>query len=46
MPIFKDFVKKVVKKENARPFKVPHGIKMLLLIQLTGKEHHTMMIQL
>ena len=37
MPIFKDFVKKVVKKESARPFKVPHGIKMLVVNSINGQ---------
>ena len=26
MPIFKDFVKKLIKKEDARPFKVAENI--------------------
>ena len=38
MPIFKDFVKKVVKKESARPFKVPHGIKMLVVNSINGQK--------
>ena len=37
MPIFKDFVKKVVKKESARPFKVPPGIKMLVVNSINGQ---------
>ena len=37
MPIFKDFVKNTVKKENARPFKIPQGIKMLVVNSETGK---------
>ncbi len=37
MPIFKDFVKKAVKKENARPFKIPGGIKMLVVNTNTGE---------
>ena len=37
MPIFKDFVKKTVKKENARPFKIPQGIKMLVVNKNTGE---------
>ena len=37
MPIFKDFVKNSVKKENARPFKVPQGIKMLVVNSSSGK---------
>ena len=31
MPIFKHFVKNVVKKDTARPFKIPQGIKMLVV---------------
>ena len=37
LPIFKDFVKNTVKKENARPFKIPQGIKMLVVNSETGK---------
>ena len=37
MPIFKDFVKKTVKKESARPFKIPQGIKMLVVNTNTGE---------
>ncbi len=37
MPIFKDFVKNTVKKENARPFKIPKGIKMLVVNSNTGE---------
>ena len=37
MPIFKNFVKKVVKKNNARPFKIPQGIKMLVVNYKTGE---------
>ena len=37
MPIFKNFVKKVVKKNNARPFKIPQGIKMLVVNSKTGE---------
>ena len=37
MPIFKDFVKNVVKKESARPFKVPQGIKMLVVNSKNGE---------
>ncbi len=37
MPIFKDFVKNAVKKEKARPFKVPSGIKMLVVNSITGE---------
>ena len=37
MPIFKDFVKNAVKKESARPFKVPQGIKMLVVNSKNGE---------
>ena len=37
MPIFKDFVKNSVKKESARPFKIPNGIKMLVVNSKTGE---------
>ena len=37
MPIFKDFVKNAVKKNNARPFKIPQGIKMLVVNSNTGE---------
>ena len=37
MPIFKAFVKNAVKKENARPFKIPQGIKMLVVNSNTGE---------
>ena len=37
MPIFKNFVKKTVKKETARPFKIPQGIKMLVVNSNTGE---------
>ena len=37
MPIFRSFVKNAVKKESARPFKVPQGIKMLVVNSNTGE---------
>ena len=37
MPIFKNFVKNAVKKENARPFKVPQAIKMLVVNSVNGE---------
>ncbi len=37
MPIFKNFAKNTIKKENARPFKVPQGIKMLVVNSITGE---------
>ena len=37
MPIFKNFVKNAVKKDSARPFKTPKGIKMLVVNSETGE---------
>ena len=37
MPIFKNFVKNAIKKNNARPFKIPKGIKMLVVNSKTGE---------
>ena len=38
LPIFKDFVKKGVKKSDARPFKVSEGITMMVIDPLTGQK--------
>ena len=38
LPIFKEFVKKTVKKSNARPFKVAEGIIMMVVDPTTGKK--------
>ena len=38
LPIFKSFVKNAVKKEDARPFKVPDGILMRVIDPLTGEK--------
>ena len=38
MPIFKDFVKKAIKKKDARPFKVPSDISMVVIEYVTGKK--------
>jgi penicillin-binding protein 1A len=38
LPIFKIFVKNSVKKEDARPFKVPDGILMRVIDPLTGEK--------
>ena len=38
MPIFKDFVKRAIKKKDARPFKVPSGISMMVIESITGKK--------
>ena len=38
MPIFKAFVKKAVKRGDARPFKVAKNIKFLVIDQKTGRK--------
>ena len=38
LPIFKDFVKKGVKKSDARPFKVSNGITMMVVDPSTGEK--------
>ena len=38
LPIFKSFIKKAVKKEEARPFKVADNILMMVIDPLTGKK--------
>ena len=38
MPIFKEFVKKAVKKKDARPFKVADNITMMVVDPLSGKK--------
>jgi len=38
LPIFKSFVKKAVKKEDARPFKVADNIIMRVIDPITGKK--------
>ena len=38
MPIFKSFVKKAIKKGDARPFKVAKNIKFLVIDQKSGKK--------
>ena len=38
MPIFKDFVKRAIKKKDARPFKVPPEISMMVIESITGKK--------
>ena len=38
MPVFKDFVKKAIKKKDARPFKVPSDISMMVVESKTGKK--------
>ena len=38
LPIFKDFIEKVVKKSNARPFKVAEGITMMVVDPKSGEK--------
>ncbi len=38
LPIFENFVKKAVKKYDARPFKVPQGITMMVVDSFTGQK--------
>ena len=38
MPIFKEFIKKGVKKKDARPFKVADNINMMVVDHNTGKK--------
>ena len=38
MPIFKEFIKTSVKKKDARPFKVPENITLMVIDPMTGKK--------
>ena len=38
LPIFKDFVKKAIKKKEARPFKVANNILMMVIDPITGEK--------
>ena len=38
LPIFEDFVKKAVKKSEARPFKVPENITLMVVDPATGEK--------
>ncbi len=38
LPIFKDFIKNAIKKEDARPFKVADNILMMVIDPLTGQK--------
>ena len=38
MPVFKEFIKKTANSDNARPFKVPDSIKMMVVDAKTGKK--------
>ncbi len=38
MPVFKDFVKNAIKKKDARPFKVPENISMMVIEPISGRK--------
>ena len=38
LPIFKNFIENAVKKSEARPFKVPEEITMMVVDPLTGEK--------
>ena len=38
LPVFENFIKKAVKKSDARPFKVSDGITMMVVDSLTGQK--------
>ena len=38
MPVFKEFVKKAIKKKDTRPFKVADNITMMVVDPLSGKK--------
>ena len=38
LPIFREFVEKAVKKSNARPFKVPKEMTLMVVDPLTGEK--------
>ncbi len=38
MPIFKEFIKKTIKKQDARPFKVAENITLMVIDPKTGKK--------
>ena len=38
MPVFKEFVKKAIKKKDARPFKVADNITMMVVDPISGKK--------
>ena len=38
LPIFKNFIEKTVKKSEARPFKVPKGMVMMVVDPITGQK--------
>jgi penicillin-binding protein 1A len=41
LPVFKSFVKKAIKKEEARPFKIADNILMMVIDPITGKKAET-----
>ena len=38
LPVFENFVKKAIRKSDARPFKVADGITMMIVDPLTGQK--------
>ena len=38
LPVFEDFVKKAIKKSDARPFKVAEGITMMVVDSVSGQK--------
>ena len=38
MPIFKSFIKKAIKKKDARPFKVADNITMMVVDRFSGQK--------
>ena len=38
LPIFEDFIKNAIKKSDARPFKVPSDITMMVVDPVTGEK--------
>ena len=38
LPVFKNFIKKAIKKSESRPFKVADGITMMVVDPLTGQK--------
>ena len=38
LPIFKEFVEKAIKKSDARPFKVPKNMTLMVIDPLTGEK--------
>ena len=38
LPIFESFIKKAIKKNDARPFKVSEGITLMVVDSITGQK--------